>query len=78
MGTAVEISTRKVLSASRPGNGLRFARAAGKRCLELVLLLVTLSTLLFFLLRASGDPAVTLAGADAALHVSRGASGLLS
>ncbi|MBT9470533.1 MAG: ABC transporter permease [Pseudomonadota bacterium] len=65
MGTAVEISTRKVLSASRPGNGLRFARAAGKRCLELVLLLVTLSTLLFFLLRASGDPAVTLAGADA-------------
>jgi len=62
---AVEIATREATPGARPAAGARFARAAGKRGLELLLLLVVLSSLLFFLLRASGDPAVTMAGADA-------------
>jgi ABC-type dipeptide/oligopeptide/nickel transport system permease component len=45
--------------------GIRLLRIFGQRLLELLLLLVGLSTLLFFLLRATGDPATAIAGADA-------------
>ncbi len=40
-------------------------RALGRRGLELLVLLVSISTLLFFLLRLSGDPAAVLAGEEA-------------
>ncbi|WP_439533829.1 ABC transporter permease [Polymorphobacter sp.] len=42
-----------------------FARILGRRLAELLLLMVGLSTLLFLLLRATGDPAAAIAGADA-------------
>ena len=47
------------------GPAARLARVLVRRLGELVLLLAVLSTLLFFLLRAAGDPAATLAGPDA-------------
>ena len=49
-----------------PGDRMiAFGKAISLRTLELALMLVGLSTLLFFLLRATGDPAVAIAGADA-------------
>jgi peptide/nickel transport system permease protein len=44
---------------------LLWLRRAGVRFSELVLLLFAVSTLMFFLLRLTGDPAVTLAGQNA-------------
>ena len=40
-------------------------QALGRRGLELLVLLISISTLLFFLLRLSGDPAAVLAGEEA-------------
>jgi peptide/nickel transport system permease protein len=52
---------------SRSSLTARYPRATllGNRLLQLVILLVAVSTLLFFLLRLTGDPAVTLAGENA-------------
>ncbi len=41
---------------------LNVARTLGRRLLELLVLLIGISTLLFFLLRLTGDPAAVLAG----------------
>jgi peptide/nickel transport system permease protein len=58
--------TEAVVKAPRRGGaGARLARILARRLGELLLLLAVLSTLLFFLLRAAGDPAATLAGVDA-------------
>lgn len=43
----------------------RVARRAAARLAQLVLLLLAVSTLMFFLLRVTGDPATTLAGENA-------------
>jgi ABC-type dipeptide/oligopeptide/nickel transport system permease component len=43
----------------------RWVRLLGFRLIQLVILLFAVSTLLFFLLRLTGDPAVTLAGENA-------------
>lgn len=55
-----------------PSNGsplrarcLKVGRFVGRRALDLTLMLLGLLTLLFFLLRATGDPLATLAGDDA-------------
>lgn len=58
-----EEATAKRRSASQRLAAL--GRTLGRRSLDLALLLVGLSTLLFFLLRATGDPLATLAGEDA-------------
>ncbi len=49
---------------NRPAS-LRWARFAVLHLRDLLVLLVGLTTLLFFLLRLAGDPAVVIAGADA-------------
>ncbi|MDL4774155.1 MULTISPECIES: ABC transporter permease [Thermomonosporaceae] len=51
--------------ARPPGRAGRLARMLASRLSQLVLLLFAVSTLLFFLLRLTGDPATTLAGQDA-------------
>lgn len=43
-------------------HGERWLLAVGRRAVQLVVVLVVISTVLFFLLRLSGDPAVVLAG----------------
>jgi peptide/nickel transport system permease protein len=54
----------EVAAVSR-STALRWARFAAAHLRDLLILLVGLTTLLFFLLRLAGDPAVVIAGADA-------------
>lgn len=65
MGGKVPAPVKEADRGPRPGRWARLARKAGLRLAQLVLLLFAVSTLLFFLLRLTGDPATTLAGQDA-------------
>lgn len=48
-----------------PARASRIIRLVGRRSIDLILLLLGLATLLFFLLRATGDPVAAMAGEDA-------------
>jgi peptide/nickel transport system permease protein len=60
-----ESETRVVLRAGAYSRLRAVGRMVARRVLDLALLLAALSTLLFFLLRATGDPLAALAGEDA-------------
>jgi peptide/nickel transport system permease protein len=57
-GSAIELSAQ---GSTRVAEG-RWLRSVGRRLVQLVVVLLVISTVLFFLLRLSGDPAVVLAG----------------
>jgi peptide/nickel transport system permease protein len=65
----VAAATDTTVAAGRPARGAGRVRGLAlmlaSRASQLVLLLFAVSTLLFFLLRLTGDPATTLAGQDA-------------